>query len=82
MPDLTPQQRSEMYEAALLRLRAERADIVAVLMRTSYIRKVAKEKADKYTMSPLYPHLIDCWGLLEEIESIVNRAGQEDTPNV
>jgi hypothetical protein len=69
-------------ELTLQQLRDERADIMAVLLRTSYIRRVAKEKADKYTLSPLYPHLMDCWGLLEEIESILNRAGQEDTPNV
>jgi hypothetical protein len=63
-------------ELTLQQLRDERADIIAVLLRTSYIRKVAKEKADKYTLSPLYPHLMDCWGALEEIETTMNEADQ------
>jgi hypothetical protein len=65
MCELTPQQ-----------LRDERADIMAVLLRTSYIRRIVKEQADKYTLSPLYGHLLDCWGALEEIEATLNEADQ------
>jgi hypothetical protein len=78
MPELTPEQRIAAYEGQLHRLRNERADIAAVLMRTSYIRKVAKEKADRYTLSPLYAYVIDCWGLLEEIEGILNAPEQRE----